>query len=72
MQEVEAQIVASQQELERSKVFKQQQEEYELLKNGIVALPPRNETEAEIATVNAEIEELQRESGQLDRDIAVR
>lgn len=71
-QEVEAQIAESQQELARSKVCKQQQQEYEALKATIVELPPRATTEAEIAQVQGEIEDLRRESVQLDRDIEVR
>lgn len=70
-QEVEAQIAESQQELARSKVCKQQQQEYEALKATIVELPPRATTEAEIAQVQGEIEDLRRESVQLDRDIEV-
>ena len=72
MQLVEAQIVESQEELERSKIYKQHQEEYEVLKAGVVQLPPRAETEAAIAKVMADTEDLRKESAQLDRDIAVR
>jgi hypothetical protein len=72
MQQVEAEIAKSQEELERSKIHKQHQEEYEVLKAGIVKLPPRAETEQAIAKVQADTEELKRESAQLDRNIAVR
>ena len=72
MQKVEAEITASQQALEESKVFKQQQEEYELLKRKVMEFPPRAETEAEIAKVKADTEELRREGLLLDRDLEVR
>ena len=72
MQAVEAQITASQKELEESKLYRQHQEECEVIKESIMKLPPRSETEAEIAQVLAETEELKRESAQLDADIEVR
>lgn len=72
LQEVDARIKESQAELERSKVYRQQQEECEVLKESIMTLPARADTEREIAQVRAETEELERESAQLDSDIEVR
>jgi hypothetical protein len=71
LQIVEAQIAASQNELEASKIYKQHQEEYEVIKSSLMQLPPRSQTEKEIEKVLAETEELKKESMQLDRDIAV-
>ena len=72
VQSVEEQIAKSQEDLERSKIYKQHQEEYELLKASIVQLPSRAKSEEAIAKVQADTEDLRRESAQLDRDIAVR
>jgi hypothetical protein len=68
---VEAQIFASQAELESSKVYKQHQEEYEIMKEGIMKLPSRAETEQEIAKVLAETESLKHESARVDKEIEV-
>lgn len=58
-------------ELEVSKVYKQHQEEYEIIKEEIMKLPSRANTEREIAEVLAETENLKLESACVDKDLEV-
>ena len=72
VQGVEDQIQQKKIELQESKVHKQHQEEYELLKGMINMYPKRSESRRAIDKVEADIVCLQQESQRLDRTLAVR
>jgi hypothetical protein len=72
MQAVNQGIEERKKALEDSKVYKQQQEEYEQLTRLIMQHPKQSKTKEEIAAVEAEILDLKRESDILDAALEVR
>lgn len=71
VQQVEEEIEAKKVELQESKVYKQNQEEYEQIKGMITTFPKKSESRAAIAKVAADIAALEQESQRLDNSLAV-
>lgn len=72
IKQVEEEIEAKKVELQESKVYKQNQEEYEQIKRMITTFPKKSESRAAIAKVAADIAALEQESQRLDNSVALR